>query len=354
MNASVTAPVADFRSDTVTRPTPAMRAAMAAAEVDDDVLGHDPTTEALEREGARLVGKEAALLVPSGVMANLIAICTHARPADEVIVEEWSHTSRFETGGAGAVAHVLLRTLRSRRGLMDADEVASWISSGTEHTPRTALVVVEQTHNFHGGAVLPLDGVAAISAAARSRGVAVHMDGARLWNAVAASGRDASEHASHADTVSFCLSKGLCAPVGSLLCGPAEWIARARFARKRLGGGMRQSGVLAAAGLVALREMRHRLAEDHARARRLAEGIAAIGGYDVDPSLVDTNIVFAGTGRLDPARIVADGAARGILLYATGSRRIRFVTHRDVDDAAVARLIELLTDAARSPRTEGP
>lgn len=233
---------------------------------------------------------------------------------------------------------------------MDADEVASWISGGSEHTPRTALVVVEQTHNFHGGAVLPLDGIAAVAEAARSRGVAVHMDGARLWNAVAASGRDATEHTRHADTVSFCLSKGLCAPVGSLLCGPADFVAKARFVRKRLGGGMRQSGVLAAAGLLALRDMRGRLAEDHARARRLAEGIAAIGGYDVDPALADTNIVFAGTGSLDPAKIVADGAARGILLYATGPRRIRFVTHRDVDDGAVARLLELLTDSARSRR----
>lgn len=340
--------IADFRSDTVTRPTAVMRAAMAAAEVDDDVLGHDPTTLALEEEGARLLGKESALFVPSGVMANLIAITTHSRPGDEVIVEEWSHTSRFETGGAGAVAHVALRTLRSDRGVMDPDEVARWITPGSEHTPKTALLVVEQTHNFHGGAVQPLDRLRAVTDAARSRGVAVHMDGARLWNAVAATGIDGATYAACADTVSFCLSKGLGAPVGSLLCGPREFLTRARFVRKRLGGGMRQCGVLAAAGLIALRDHRARLAEDNARARRLAEGVAAIAPFQVDPARVDTNIVFVGTGTLDPARIVEEARKRDILLYATGARQIRFVTHYDVDDACVARLLELLGAVARS------
>jgi threonine aldolase len=339
--------IADFRSDTVTRPTPAMRRAMAEAVVDDDVLGHDPTTEELEREGARLLGKEAAIFVPSGVMANLVAVATHCRPGDEVITEEWAHTSRFETGGVGAVAHVILRTLRSRRGLMDPAEVASWISGGNEHTPRTALVCLEQTHNFHGGAVVPIDGLRAVSEAARTRGVAVHMDGARLWNAVAASRIDAREYAALADTVSFCLSKGLGAPAGSLLCGPAEFLARARFWRKRLGGGMRQSGVLAAAGLIGLREMRHRLAEDHTRARRFAEALAAIGSYTLDLAAVETNIVFFDTGSIDAARIVEAARARDILLYATGPHRMRIVTHHDVDDACVGRLIELLTDLAR-------
>ena len=339
---------ADFRSDTVTRPTPAMRKAMAEATVDDDVLGHDPTTLTLEQEGARLLGKESALFMPSGVMANLVAVATHTRPGDEVITEEWAHTSRFETGGAAAVAGVLLRTLPSKRGLMDADQVARWISSGNEHTPRTALVCVEQTHNFHGGAVVPLDGLRAVSEAARSRGVAVHMDGARLWNAVAASGIDGATYGALADTVSFCLSKGLGAPVGSLLCGPAEFLARARFWRKRLGGGMRQSGILAAAGLVALREMRSRLTQDHARARRVAEAVATTAPYVTDVSAAETNIVFFGTGRIDAARIVAEAAARGILLYAVGPHRMRIVTHYDVDDACVDRLIELLRDVARS------
>lgn len=333
--------VADFRSDTVTRPTPAMRRAMAEAEVDDDVLGHDPTTLALEEEGARLLGKEAALFVPSGVMANLVAVTTHCSPGEEVILEEWAHTSRFESGGIGSLAHVLTRTLRSERGLMDAGEVAGWISSGSEHTPRTALVCVEETHNFHGGAVVPLEGLRQIHETARARGVPVHMDGARLWNAVAASGRSAEEFAACAETVSFCLSKGLCAPVGSLLCGPAEFLARARFARKRLGGGMRQSGVLAAAGLVALREMRGRLAEDHARARRIAEGLLS-RGCEVDLAAVQTNIVFARWKGDDAAAVVEAAARERIRLYATGPRQIRFVTHHDVDDDDVERLLAFM------------
>lgn len=337
----------DFRSDTVTRPTPAMRRAMAEANVDDDVLGHDPTTLELEREAAALLGKESALFMPSGVMCNLVAICTHSRPGDEVITEEWAHTSRFETGGAGAVAHVILRTLRSTRGLMDADEIGRWISGGSEHTPKTALVCVEQSHNFHGGALLPIAGLRAIAEVARSQGVAVHMDGARIWNAVAASGVDAKEHTAHADTVSFCLSKGLGAPVGSLLCGPAEFLQRARFWRKRLGGGMRQSGILAAAGLIALREGRHRLADDHRLAKRFATALADIGPYAVDPAVVDTNIVFFDTGTIDAARIVEAARARDVLLYAVGPRRMRIVTHRDVGNDGVDLLLELLAALAR-------
>jgi threonine aldolase len=337
--------IADFRSDTVTRPTPAMRQAMFDAELDDDVLGHDPTTLALESEAARLLGKEAAIFTPSGVMANLVAVMTHCRPADEVILEEWAHTSRFESGGAAAVAHVQLRTLKSNRGLMDADEVARWISPGNHHTPRTGLVIVEQTHNFHGGAVLPLDGLRRIRETAKSRGVAVHMDGARLWNAVAASGVSAADFAACADSVSFCLSKGLCAPVGSLLCGTSQFIEAAKFNRKRVGGGMRQSGVLAAAGLVALRDMRARLVEDHAKARRIAERLAATPGFVVDLAAVQTNIVFVRLQKLDPARVVEEAAKERIRLYATGPDQIRFVTHHDVDDDDVSRLLDFLVRA---------
>jgi len=334
--------IADFRSDTVTRPTPAMRKAMAEAEVDDDVLGHDPTTIALEIEAARLLGKEAAIFTPSGVMANLVAVMTHCRSADEVILEEWAHTSRFESGGAAALAHVQLRTLKSNRGLMDADEIARWISPGNHHTPRTGLVIVEQTHNFHGGVVLPLDGLRRIHETAKSRGVAVHMDGARLWNAVAAGGVSAADYAACADTVSFCLSKGLCAPVGSLLCGTSSFIESARFHRKRVGGGMRQSGVLAAAGLIALREMRDRLKDDHARARRIAEKLAATPGFAVDLAAVQTNIVFVRLQKLSPAQVVEEAAFEKIRLYATGPDQIRFVTHHDVDDDDVSRLLDFL------------
>ncbi len=334
--------VADFRSDTVTRPTAAMRAAMAAAAVDDDVLAHDPTTLALEHEGARLLGKEGALFMPSGTMCNLVALLTHTQPGDQVITEQWAHTACFEGGGAGMFAHVLVRTLASERGLPEPELVRRWMLPRSEHTPGTSLVCLEQTHNFHGGALLPHDGVRAVAEVAHAGGAKLHLDGARLFNAAAASGLAPAELAAPADSVSVCLSKGLCAPVGSLLAGDAEFLRRARFHRKRLGGGMRQSGVIAAAGLVALREMRTRLAEDHALARRLAEGVAALPGYDVDPSAVDTNILFVGTGTRDAAAIVAAAAEEQILLYATGPHRIRFVTHHDVGADDVARLLSLL------------
>ncbi|MFC1889364.1 threonine aldolase family protein [Thermodesulfobacteriota bacterium] len=335
--------MADFRSDTVTRPTAAMRHAMAEAMVDDDVLGHDPTTLELEQESAHLVDKEEALFVPSGTMANLMAIMAHARPGEEVILEEWAHSSRFEAGGAGAVAGVQLRTLRSNRGLMDAGEIGEWISDGTEHTPRTALICVEQTHNFHGGTVLPIDGLREIYEVCRGSGVPVHMDGARLWNAAAATDIPGADYAALADTVSFCLSKGLCAPVGSVLCGSAEFIAHARKARKRLGGGMRQSGVIAAAGLVALREMRGRLKEDHLRAARIARTLSNTGSFSVDADAVRTNIVFVNTGIFDASPLVEEAASHGLLFLATGPRQVRIVTHNDVDDDDVERLITLFS-----------
>ena len=338
--------VADFRSDTVTRPTPAMLAAMATAELGDDVLGHDPTTLALEQEAARVLGKDAALFMPSGTMCNLVAIQTHARPGDQVIAEQWAHTACFEGGGVGMLAGVLLRTLPSDRGLPDADLVARWMLPRSEHTPGTSLVLTEQTHNFHGGALQPLEGLAAVARVAWDRGARVHMDGARLFNAVAASGVEAARYAACADSVSICLSKGLCAPVGSVLAGDEGFIERARFHRKRLGGGMRQSGVIAAAGLVALRDMPQRLAADHERARTLAEGVAALAAYDVDPDAVDTNIVFVGTGRIAARSIVEAAARENVLLYATGEHRIRFVTHHDVDDDDVAQLLDLLRRTA--------
>ena len=334
---------ADFRSDTVTRPTSTMLTAMAEAEVGDDVLGHDPTTQALEEDAARLLGKDAALFMPSGTMCNLVALLTHTSPGDQILTEEWSHTACFEGGGAGVFAGVLTRTLGSTRGLMDAADVDRWMLPRSEHTPGTSLVCVEQTHNFHGGVVMPLDGLRAIRDVAHAKGARVHMDGARMFNAVAATqDSTAADHAACADTVSFCLSKGLCAPVGSLLCGDVEFIAQARFHRKRLGGGMRQSGVIAAAGRVALREMCARLVDDHALARHLATGIAAIDGYSVDPTLVDTNILFVETGDLVAAEVVAFAAAEDVLLYATGVHQIRFVTHHDVTDAHVDRLLGIL------------
>ncbi len=334
--------IADFRSDTVTRPSADMLVAMTEAELGDDVLGHDPTTQRLEQETAAVLGKDGALYMPSGTMCNLVAILTHTTPGDQAIIEQWAHTACFEGGGAGAIAGLLVRTLPSERGLPDAGDVARWMLPRSEHTPGTSLVCLEQTHNFHGGTVQPLDGMQAVADAAHAGGAKVHLDGARLFNAVAASGVPAADYAAVADSVSICLSKGLGAPVGSLLAGEAEFITRARFHRKRLGGGMRQSGVIAAAGLVALREGPAGLGGDHGRARRIAVGIASLPGFSVEPERVETNIVFAGTGGTPAAEIVAAAERENVLLYATGQHQIRFVTHRDVDDGAVERLLEVL------------
>jgi len=331
----------DFRSDTVTRPTFDMRMAMSQAKVGDDVLGHDPTTQALENMAAELLGKEAALFMPSGTMCNLVAIQTHTRPGDEVILEEWAHTARFEGGGAGSLAHVQVRTVGSNRGLMDVDTVTGWITSGSEHTPKTALVCVEQTHNFHGGVIVPPAGIAALCDACHERDVPVHMDGARLWNACSALGATPAELAATCDSVSVCLSKGLGAPVGSILAGTQAFIEAARWNRKRLGGGMRQSGILAAGALVALRDHPERLEADHARCAHIATELDALDGFSVDRTAVQTNILFVRSHSVEADRIVEAAAEQGILLYATGPMQIRIVTHYDVHDRHAERLLDV-------------
>ena len=336
--------VADFRSDTVTRPSPAMRRAMAEAEVGDDVFEDDPTVQRLEARAAEAFGHAAGLFLPTGTMANLVAIMTHARPGEEVILEARAHSYLNEVGGAGRVAGVLTRTLSGERGALDPDEVRRAILAGNLHNPRTALLCLENTHNFAGGAVVPLARLQALQAVARARGVAVHLDGARIWNAVAATGVGPREWGACCDTLTFCLSKGLGAPVGSVLVGPREWIAQARRHRKLLGGGMRQVGVLAAAGLVALEEGPPRLAQDHALARRLAEGLARIPGAVIDPRAVETNILFlrlqAGPEACAP--VVEGLKEAGVLAVALGELGIRFVTHREVDAADVDRALEAL------------
>lgn len=337
--------VADFRSDTVTRPTAEMREAIASAEVGDDVLGHDPTTLALEEEGARILGKEAALYMPSGSMCNLVAMLTHTRPGQELVLEEWAHMCRFEAGSAGAIAHLIVRTVPSDGGVLDTDRVAGWLSAGSEHTPPTGLVAVENTHNFHGGVVQPMEALRSLRRVCDDADVPLHMDGARVWNAAAATGTDVATIVGFADTVSVCLSKGLCAPVGSLLAGSRDFIQTARFHRKRVGGGMRQSGILAAAGLVSLRSMRERLTEDHARAARIASVLAETPGFAVPSGAPDTNIVFVELERALAADVVAFAADHDVLLYATGERQIRLVTHHDVDDDAVDRLLDVLARA---------
>ncbi|WP_270933912.1 GntG family PLP-dependent aldolase [Falsiroseomonas oryzae] len=344
----VTARTPDFRSDTVTRPTPAMRAAMAAAEVGDDGYADDPTVNALQRRAARLLGKEAALFVPSGTMGNLCALLALTGRGEEVLLESSSHIIRSEMGGIAAVAGLAWRALAGQRGAIPIAAIDAVFAGGAHAVARLrpSLLCLETTHNAAGGAVLPLPYLAEARAAAQRHGMALHIDGARLFNAAVALGVPAEAIARHADTVTFCLSKGLGAPVGALLCGPAPFIERGRLFRRMLGGAMRQSGVLAAAGLVALDGIAERLAADHRRARDLATGLAAIHPGLCDPAAVETNIVmldFTPSGR-DAAEWARLLGVRGITCRATDAARMRLVTHGDLGDGDIA----VLVDAVRA------
>jgi threonine aldolase len=322
----------DFRSDTVTKPTQAMRDAMAAAEVGDDVYREDPTVIRLEELGARLLGKEAGLFVCSGTMGNQVAIMTHTQRGDELITEAESHIFYYEVGDIAALSGVQARQVPGKRGIMDPDDVKRAIrDTDNIHFPRTSLIAVENTHNRGGGSIWPIEYVREIAAIARERGIAVHMDGARIFNAAVASGIAADVWASYADSVMFCLSKGLCAPVGSLLVGSREYIERARKNRKRLGGGMRQAGILAAAGIVALDTMVDRLNEDHENARFLAQELGNLG-YGVDPLEVQTNMVIVDvtvTGK-DAPSFAGAMKEKGVLCNAVTPSSVRLVTHHDV------------------------
>jgi threonine aldolase len=332
--------VSDFRSDTVTRPSPVMRAALAAAEVGDDVLDGDPTVRRLEAAAAAWLGKERALFVPSGTMANQVALGAWTRPGDEIVVQRWAHVTTFEAGSPGYLHGLQSLTLGGLDGRMNPDELRGALRPDYVHCPRTALLCLEQTHNMAGGRVLPLDEVEALSGVARGAGVPVHLDGARLANAVVASGVPARTWGALADSVSICLSKGLGAPVGSLVVGDAAFIERAVLVRKRLGGWMRQAGHLAAAGLIALEQNVERLAEDHALARDLARRLGALTGFAADPADVHTNIVMVAVthARLDAAAVAAALAERGVRVIPMGARRLRFCTHLDVGPADLDRL----------------
>ncbi len=332
----------DLRSDTVTRPTPAMRAAMAAAEVGDDVFGEDPTVNRLEAMAAERVGKAAGLLVASGTQGNLAALLAHCGRGDEVILGDQSHTFVYEAGGSAAVGGIHPRPVATEAdGTLDVAAVEAAVRPDNVHFPPTRLVCLENTHNRCGGAVLGPAYMAAVRGVADRHGLAVHLDGARLFNAAAALGVPVGDLARDADSVTFCLSKGLAAPIGSVLCGPRDFVDRARRARKLLGGGMRQAGVIAAAGIVALETMADRLADDHANARRLAEGLADLPGIVLDPERVATNIVIfalrpeAGS----PDQLVAAVAARGVRVLAIGGPRLRAVTHYEVSAGDVERAI---------------
>lgn len=334
------APV-DLRSDTVTRPTPAMRQAMAGAAVGDDVFGEDPTVHALQSRAALMMGHEAALFVPSGTMGNQIALLTHCRPGDDVLVGQHAHACLYESGAGAAIAGVQFTTV-GQGGHFDADQMQAAIHGldRSGHVPPTTLVMVENTHNRGGGKVMPPDAFAAIAARARARGLAVHVDGARLFNAAAACGVEPAAWTRHADTVTFCLSKGLGAPVGSVLCGSEAVIARAHRYRKMLGGGMRQAGVLAAAGLCALDDA-PQLVDDHRRARALAEALGRMKHARIDPAAVQTNIVIFEATDHAPVQICGQ-VADDVLVLPFGPRHIRAVLHRDVDDAMLARAIDAL------------
>ena len=320
----------DLRSDTLTRPTEAMSRAMAAADVGDDVFGEDPTVNRLEEMAAERMGKEAALFVASGNMGNLVSLLTHCARGEEIILGSLAHTFYFEQGGSAAVGGIHPRTLPNQPdGTLLLSEIEGAIRPDNVHFPRTRLIVLENTHNLCGGHPLDMDYMTAVGDVARRHGLNIHVDGARFFNAAVALGVPAAKLAAEADSVSFCLSKGLGAPVGSVVCGSQEFIAEARRARKVLGGGMRQAGVLAAAGIVALDEMVERLADDHANARKLAQGLAEMPGISIDPSQIHTNIVYFGVDRKDMtveelAKRLGDDGAR---MLPVGPGRIRAVTH---------------------------
>jgi len=322
----------DLRSDTVTRPTPAMRAAMQAAEVGDDVFHEDPTVNRLEERVAAVLGKEAALYVPSGTMSNQVCIKAHTQPGDELLCEASCHIYNFEAGGPAVLSGVTCRTLEGDHGVLDVSQFEGKVRPVNDHLVRTRLVCLENTHNRGGGRVFPLEKVRAISAWARRHGLLMHLDGARLWNAVVATGVPAAEWARHFDSVSVCFSKGLGAPIGSALAGPREFVTRARRIRKLFGGGMRQAGVAAAGALYALEHHRTRLTEDHAHAQLLARAVRETPGLRLVPPTVETNLVWfeveleTGTAR-DLAEFLK---GLGVLVHVSGAQVLRAVTHLDV------------------------
>lgn len=335
----------DLRSDTVTRPTDSMFEAMRAAPLGDDVLGDDPTVMRLEELAAERVGMEEALFMPSGTMANQIALACHCSPGDAILIEEEAHILYYEVGAPALIAGVVSWTLPSDRGVLDPDLVEKRILKANLHTPGTALLCLENTHNRAGGTVVSVEAMRGYRAVADRRGLKVHLDGARVFNAAVALGVPVDEITRCVDSVSFCLSKGLRAPVGSLLCGTSELIAKARVWRKRLGGGMRQSGLLAACGIISLTKMVERLAEDHARARRLAETIRALPGISIDMDSVQTNMVVAEFEH-DAVLWQEELSSRRVLALPVAERRLRFVLHADVDDAKLDHAIEAIGEIA--------
>jgi len=343
----------DLRSDTVTHPTPAMREAMARAVVGDDVLGEDPTVNRLEEMAASMLGKQAGLLMPSGTMSNLAAILTHCGRGDEVILGDKAHTVLFEAGGISALGGIHSRQIPNQAdGTMDLSDIEAAIRSDDIHCPPTRLISIENTHNRCGGTALSAAYTRSVGDFAHEHGIKLHIDGARLFNAAIALGVSAAQLAAPADSVSICLSKGLCAPVGSVLCGSTEFIKSARRIRKQLGGGMRQAGILAAAGIVALETMVDRLAEDHQRAQLLAQGLSSIEGLILNPGTPQTNMIFCRLSDripFDAKETAARLASKGVKAGVVSERGFRLVLHYWIIDADVEKTIQAFSEVLAEP-----
>jgi threonine aldolase len=339
----------DLRSDTVTQPTPAMREAMAAARVGDDVFREDPTINQLQEKAAALMGKEAGLFVPSGTMGNLLAVLCHCQRGEEAMMGTLGHTFLFEGGGISALGGVFAHTLINQAdGTLALADIKAAIRPNDVHQPPSKLLILENTQNRCGGVVLSPEYTRQAAELVHSHGMHLHIDGARIFNAAVALGIEARELVKDADSVTFCLSKGLCAPVGSVLCGSTEFIERARHLRKMLGGGMRQAGVLAAAGIVALDQQVNLLAADHRRAKRLAEGLAAIPGIEFEMGMPQTNMVFPSLNanvKSNAAEVVKKLATENIRIGAVGERKFRMVTHTWISDEGVERTIAAMRTA---------
>lgn len=337
-------PFVDLRSDTQTRPTPGMRQAIAAAEVGDDTIGEDPTVNRLEVRLAELLGKEAAVFACTATQANQMAVWTHCRSGDELLIEENGHIGSYEAGAPAALTGVSVRKLRGDAGRLDVDVLAGALRPGSLYFSPTRLVCVENSTNIGGGRTYPLEQLARVGRWAHEQGIKVHLDGARLFNAAVALKVDAREIARHVDSVQFCLSKGLSAPVGSIVAGDAAFVARARRIRKLVGGGMRQAGIIAAAGIVALEQMVERLAEDHANARLLAEGLATFPQIAIDLATVQTDIVIfrLREGYGSPDTFMGALAERGLLVGGIGRGAIRAVTHYGIDAGDIEEALEVV------------
>ncbi len=345
----------DLRSDTVTKPTPAMLTAMASAPLGDDVYGEDPTVNELQTVVAELTGFEGGLFLPSGTMSNQAAIAAHTERGQEVIAPYGAHIYEYEPGAMAVISSALPRLVPAPLGVPAVEDVQAAIHTSIHQTP-TGLVVLENTHNKAGGTVVPLDRCHAIAEVAKDAGLPIHLDGARVWNAAAALNVPLKDVCAPFDSVSLCLSKGLAAPIGTVLIGSKAFIAKAHRYRKTLGGGMRQAGVIAAAGLVAVQTMTSRLTEDHARARRLAEGLASIDGLSVDLQTVQTNMIYVGVdATIMPAQQLEQAmASQGVLCNALGPNSIRLVTHYQIEDADIDRTLSVIASCLKTARASEP